>query len=249
MTWIVNPDLQQCERIQMKYQGSKRRISKDILPIILSDLKKGQAYVEPFLGGGNSMCCVSGEIKRIGADINPYLIELWKGLIEGKRGAFPISRELYNDARDKFQAGMLNFEIAWVGFVASFNGRFFDGGYASNSAKRNYHLEYIRNIEKQIPNMKGVQLYCCDYRKLEIPSNSIIYCDPPYRGTKEYTYSTSFSYEEFYEWLRQKKKEGHTVFISEFEMPEDFICVWEKLSRVNIKPTEKFLCKEKLFTL
>ena len=35
----------------MKYQGSKRRIAKDILPIILRDRKNGQFYVEPFVGG------------------------------------------------------------------------------------------------------------------------------------------------------------------------------------------------------
>lgn len=35
----------------MKYMGSKSRIAKYILPIILKDRKDGQYYVEPFCGG------------------------------------------------------------------------------------------------------------------------------------------------------------------------------------------------------
>lgn len=231
----------------MKYQGSKRRIAKYILPIILKDRKNGQFYVEPFCGGGNSICRVTGE--RIGSDLNPYLIELWKGLLEGKRGPFSISRELYNKARSGYQSGILDFEIAWIGFVASFNGRFFDGGYAQNLPNRNFHLEQIRNIEQQIPSMKGVQLFCCDYRELKIPPKSIIYCDPPYKSTKEYEYSVTFSHDDFYKWCREKHSEGHSVFISEFAMPEDFTCIWERELSMGPKPSEKFLKKEKLFTL
>lgn len=35
----------------MKYIGSKRKISKDILPIITKNLSKNRFYVEPFCGG------------------------------------------------------------------------------------------------------------------------------------------------------------------------------------------------------
>lgn len=36
----------------MVYMGSKRRIAKYILPIMLSYRKEGQTWVEPFVGGG-----------------------------------------------------------------------------------------------------------------------------------------------------------------------------------------------------
>ena len=35
----------------MKYLGSKNKIAKYILPIILKDRTEGQYYVEPFMGG------------------------------------------------------------------------------------------------------------------------------------------------------------------------------------------------------
>ena len=58
----------------MKYMGSKRRIAKDILKIILKDRKENQYYVEPFMGGCNSLCEVKG--LRIGNDFNNYIKEI-----------------------------------------------------------------------------------------------------------------------------------------------------------------------------
>lgn len=60
----------------MKYMGSKARIVKYILPIILKERKECQWYVEPFVGGANMIDKVSGN--RIGADSNPHLIEALK---------------------------------------------------------------------------------------------------------------------------------------------------------------------------
>lgn len=55
----------------MKYMGIKRRIYKDILPIMLSESYSW--WVEPFVGGGNMIDKVSGS--RLGSDINPYVIQ------------------------------------------------------------------------------------------------------------------------------------------------------------------------------
>ena len=52
----------------MKYMGSKNRIAKEILPIILKDRKENQYYVEPFCGGLGTFDKVSG--LRIANDKN-----------------------------------------------------------------------------------------------------------------------------------------------------------------------------------
>lgn len=57
----------------MKYMGSKNRIAKYILPIILAERKPEQFWVEPFVGGANMIDKVEGN--RIGADLNPYVIQ------------------------------------------------------------------------------------------------------------------------------------------------------------------------------
>ena len=54
----------------MIYQGSKNKIAKYILPIMLEERKEGQAWVEPFVGGANLIDKVSGE--RFGNDSNIY---------------------------------------------------------------------------------------------------------------------------------------------------------------------------------
>lgn len=37
----------------MKYMGSKRRIAKETIPIILKDYKEGQTFYDLFAGGFN----------------------------------------------------------------------------------------------------------------------------------------------------------------------------------------------------
>jgi len=56
----------------MKYMGSKTRIAKHILPIILKNRKPGQWYVEPFAGGMNTIYQISGN--SLASDNNKYLI-------------------------------------------------------------------------------------------------------------------------------------------------------------------------------
>lgn len=47
--------------------------------------------------------------------------------------------------------------IGWVGFMGSFNGRFYDGGYSGHNVKgRDYISEQIRNTLSQIDKLKGV---------------------------------------------------------------------------------------------
>ena len=59
----------------MQYLGSKNRMSKHILPIILKDRKPNQLYVEPFVGGCNMIDKVSG--RRLANDNHTELIEMW----------------------------------------------------------------------------------------------------------------------------------------------------------------------------
>jgi len=83
-------------------------------------------------------------------------------------------------------------------------------------------------MEKHVPKLKGVEFNCCSYADLVIPPKSIIYCDIPYSGTKQYAFSKGFDHEAFWQWCRDMKEQGHTIFVSEYNAPEDFQCVWEQ---------------------
>ena len=84
-----------------------------------------------------------------------------------------------------------------------------------------------------------------DYAEVGIPSDSVVYCDPPYRGTSSYYKAKRFNHDRFYEWaLRQTSP----VFVSEYAMPEDFVEVasWQK--RCTMSQTSNSLrTTEKLF--
>ena len=234
----------------MKYMGSKNRIAKHILPIILKDRKENQYYVEPFVGGANMIDKVDG--LRIGNDVNKYLIAVWKGLQQNLDRPYHIDKELYSLARTAYNNNdnttLTDFLIGWIGWMGSYNGRFFDGGYSGHLVgKRDYITEQIKNTEAQIGKIKDVLFVHSSYDELEIPNNSIIYCDIPYKDTKQYASSKNFNYDNFWNWCRDMSKKGHQVFVSEYNAPDDFECIWQMEVTNSMNTTKTYKPIEKLF--
>lgn len=229
----------------MKYMGSKARHAKEILPIILADRKQGQLYVEPFVGGANMLDKVGGE--RLGSDIHEYLSAMWQAVSEGWMPPEYITEQDYNNIRKNKQ----NYQpelVGYVGFALSYSGKWFGGWCRDSAGKRNYVDESYRNAKSQFPKLYGVNFVRGSYEDIVLNEPSIIYCDPPYKGTTKY--KDDFDHEKFYIWCREKRNEGHTIFVSEYNMPEDFICVWSK--EVNNSLTKDTGSKkgiEKLFKL
>ena len=225
----------------MIYQGSKNKIAKHILPIILKDRKERQWYVEPFMGGGNMIDKVDG--LRIGNDLNYHLIEMWRALQNGWLPPDEISEAEY-----KYLKAAQDIEdpalVAFAGFLVSFGGKWM-AGYARDKDNNNYAARGKRALIKQLPQMMGVELYDLDYRDLDIPEGSIIYCDPPYRGTTGYKFS--FDNDIFWQWCRDKSLDGHRVYISEYNAPPDFRCLLEIDHFTTLTKTNKDKRVEKLF--
>lgn len=233
----------------MKYMGSKARFAKEILRIVLRDRKYGQWYVEPFAGGMNILCEVEGN--RIANDIHYYLIQMWHELV---KGWIPekITKEEYNQVRSN-QSNYPAHYVGWVGFNCSYSGKWF-GGFAGETKTeigtvRDYQSEAINNVAKQIQKLKGVVFQNNSYYELELPHNSIIYCDPPYEGTT--AYKDAMDYAAFWQWCRVMSSKGHLVFISEYMAPDDFECVWQKETKSSLSANGIYGCSkvsvEKLF--
>lgn len=234
---------------KMKYMGSKARIAKYILPIILKDRKEGQFYVEPFVGGANLIDKVKGW--RIGADFNKAVID---AIIFIRDFTTPIDNKHYTE--DNYKTAAANARCgnhlplvdSYALIAFSFGAKWVGGwcrGKTSKGGNRDYVSEQHRASEKQKPLLQGVTLQHCSYDKLEIPMQSIIYADPPYAGATKY--KDDFNHPVFWQWCREKVKEGHQVFISEYNAPADFVCVWSKeiQSGLNTNTTKKGI--EKLF--
>lgn len=246
--------------------GSKARHGKEILDAIMEHLHFPNSrynWVEPFVGGANMIDKVSKTANRYGNDNNKYLIALLKELQDGFIPPDYVTEDEYKALRldSKLDNHPQN-HMAMIGFVGigcSYSGKWF-GGFARNIRKdapdaeklnmttRNYCAESKRNMMRQVPNIQGVTFTYGDYREMEIPEcDTIIYCDPPYAGTTKY--KDNFDHDTFWKWCDRQVVKGHKVFVSEYNAPEGWKCIWEK--QVNNSLTKDTGSKkgiEKLFT-
>ena len=232
--------------------GSKRRISKHILPIILRDRKENQVYVEPFVGGCNMIDKVDGV--RIGNDINKYLIMFWKAIQNGFIPPEHITKEEYHKIKENKEEDWIM--TLWAGICCSYGGKWFGGwinDYKENRRLKNGRLpnhqtESRNSILKQKEKIQDITFFNLEYDKIDYPSNSLIYCDPPYESTTKY--KDDFNHKKFWEWCRMMTNNGHTVFISEYNAPEDFECLIEIKTNTQLSNGTKggnMIKTEKLF--
>lgn len=247
----------------MKYFGSKTRIAKYIVPILQKEIDDNNitTYYEPFVGGANIIDKIKCE-QKYGYDINKYLIALhqWVQMDNELLPEVPkyyydeIRNALYLDDTSRYD----DWEVACVALLASYNGRWIDGGYAKPGYEvhgtiiryRDYYKESKENLLKQSEQdtYKDIKFDTMDYKDLVPQPNSLIYIDPPYQGQKEYMNSKKFDYDEFWNIMREWSK-NCKVFISELRAPNDFKCVWEQEVLRSVKPDAKKRVKEKLWQI
>lgn len=235
--------------------GSKSRIAKHIVPIIQDciDMNNIKLYIEPFCGGCNVIDKIECE-NKLATDKHEYLIEMYKNL--NKIHTLPefITKEHYSEVRDCFNKKLDTYDkwyVGAIGFLASYNGRFFDGGYAGlvntkAGTVRNYYDEAKRNLESQIDSLKDITFSCEDYKDLSL-QDTLIYCDPPYKDTKQYGINKSFDYEEFWQWVKDMSTDN-IVIVSECQAPEYMTCIWQQEVTRTIDNTKRVSSIEKLFT-
>ncbi len=121
---------------------------------------------------------------RYGNDINTDLIRMFQAVQNGWVPPDSVSNDEYNEVRkggaEKYPPEL----IAFVAIGCSYSGKWW-GGYARGNANdgtpRNYCIESKKNLMSQ--NIKDVTFTSGNYFEMQIPTDSIIYCDPPYAGT------------------------------------------------------------------
>ena len=155
--------------------GSKNRIAKYILPIMLKEMQdKGHTtWVEPFVGGGNMINKVPSNYRRIGCDLNEHTIAAMLG-IRDFVDQFPesVTEEMYKNIKGT-SPHPIN---SWIRYACSFSGKF-DNGYARDKTNRNYANEQRNSALKQSSSIKNVEFICCSYLDLtDSITSSLIYC-------------------------------------------------------------------------
>lgn len=241
----------------MVYMGSKSRYAKFIIPILQKTIDDNnvELYIEPFCGGCNIIDKISC-LKRHAFDRSDTLIALLS------QAAEDFSKVLQEGSRDLWDKGKLyvksgimpdDMSLAEIGameFLASFSNGGFPRGYAKNTEKRDYFKEAYNNLEQQAPALSGIQFKVQNYWELDPTDikNAVIYCDPPYQGTKQYGYANQpqMDYEHFWNWVRELSI-NNWVFVSEQKAPEDFESVWDLDVKRTTNKENNFKATEHLF--
>lgn len=106
--------------------------------------------------------------------------------------------------------------------------------------------ETIRNLIKQAPNLKDIEFFHDDYIDCDTGIRDyVIYCDIPYRNSTKYA-TKNFDYEKFYSWCKYMSQHN-IVLISEYWMPDDFECIWQKQLKCTLDKNSRSDKIERLF--
>ncbi len=240
----------------MKYMGGKSRFGKKIAEIIKKHHKPGQDYLEPFCGS----CAVLEHVnipgvKRTANDLHPYLIAMMKAVQDGWLPPTVVTEAEYK----ALKASPENYEphlVGFMGFAVAFAAKWMST-YARGGT-RNYADESSRSLLKQKPFLQDVNFTCVDYRSFD-PTNTLVYCDPPYANTSRYGGVPSFDSELFWETMKEwaSPERNNTVIISEYTIPDwsniKELAVWEtktsltqKLNTANSRVERLFLVEPEI---
>ena len=234
----------------MPYQGSKNKLAKDII----EQMSPAEHFYDLFGGGGAITHCavLSGKYKYVHYnEINPLVVKGFEMAINGEFNNENrwISREEFYQLKDT---------DPYVAICFSFGNNLVDYLYGKDIEPIKKALYYSRVfnddslIEEQgrlvtlerLKRLRQLQITNVSYDEIPLQSNSVIYCDIPYKNTKKYCHN-EFDYDKFYEWCKGKKN----LFVSEYSMPPEFIEVWSKKHKSFMSATKVADSVEKLFTL
>ena len=204
----------------MKYMGSKNRIAKHLLPIMLSECEKHgiTKWVEPFVGGGGMIDKVPDTFERVGYDLNPHTIQ---AMIDIRDNVDKLPETVTEEEYKSYKGTAQKHITSWVRFVCSFGGKFEDG-YAREKENskvatdrgyvRNFAAEGKRNALKQSPKIQNVEFICDSYENLDF-EKCLIYCDIPYKSSTGYK-TGSFDHDKFFDWCREQAKNLSSLYLS-----------------------------------
>ena len=109
------------------------------------------------------------------------------------------------------------------------------------SLERLQRLQSLESLQS-LQSLESLEVFQKDYTDITIPSGATVYCDPPYTGTSGYLHD--FDYKRFLDWLRHR---DFPVFVSEYSMPDDFVCIASINKTCTYSPTKRTERVERLF--
>lgn len=202
----------------MQYLGGKSRLAKKFAPIIdeaLATREYPTALIEPFVGGFNIVPAVRNH-PAICNDLHRGLITMYRALQHGWEPPDKLSREEWTAL--KAERDWDNPLTAFAAFGVSFQGMEF-ASYAWDRQGTDYAARARKTLLRKREYMGLVEFRHGDYRDLKVGPNDVVYADPPYKDTAQYS-TGPFDHEALYRWCEDAARRGARVFVSEFTIPD-----------------------------
>lgn len=234
----------------MLYLGGKGRIGGQIAETILANTNRRSVLLEPFLGGGNSFEHLAPHFANtMAGDLHEDLMLMWQAAREGWIPPDVVSEEEYLRLRNEAPSALRGF----VGFGCSFGGKWW-GGYARNAKirkaghrPRNYAGESSRAVIRTSRMMQTTTLRRAAFDEWDVPTDAVVYADPPYDRTTGYR--VSFDRERFWSVMKSWSLSGARVFVSEYAAPTGWIPIWSRETREAMFTNRPGTKTENLFVL
>ena len=178
----------------IRYPGGKQRMLGALIPHLPSRNDIDGHFIEPFLGGGAVFFAVSPR-RAILSDINPVLIDLYRGLRRYPREVwkcfkeFPGTKEGYYKARGSDGDGSLIYRAAKTLYLnrTCFKGMWrenadgqFNVGYGGEDRRWVISEETLLAVSNYL---KRAKLFKSDFENIvdDAKTNDFLFLDPPYR--------------------------------------------------------------------
>lgn len=165
------------------------------------------------------------------SDIHEDLILLYSKIATDGIDWIPedVNEETWREYRRAEPSSLRGF----IGFGCSFGGRWFEG-YA-RGGNTNYAAQSKRSLAKHLDTWKQVtNVSVKSYLDLTPKAGDVLYLDPPYAGTKEYSGTDRFNADVFWEKATQWSQQGAIVFVSEYNAPMGWKSLWSKEKKVTM---------------
>ena len=255
----------------MPYVGSKNKIAADIVDFLPSATR----FYDLFAGGCaiTHAALLSGKYQFVIAnDKRGDVIQLFVDCASGKRptaedwraitreeffsSSDPLVKTVWSYGNDRatylWGAGaMEDTKLAAVRMLTAptIAERYRNYGVFTEMVTRNPDNKSLRlQSLESLQRLQRLQRFCGDYQDVEILPDSVVYCDPPYRTCMDANavdrFYDGFDFDRFDKWLRDVP---FPVYVSEYEMPEDFVCVWQKKKVCTLTNTNRLKTMEKMF--
>jgi DNA adenine methylase len=222
----------------VQYLGGKKRLGKHLINVIGPEIEeKGGTVFEPFCGG-LGMSRYFASYSGVLADVHPALMALYNAVRHGWRPPTDITRDAYNTARQLPDTDPLK---AFAGFACSFGARYFEGYSIEHYSGRGRDpvRASAKDLLETIPRLERFDLRCVSF--LDVVPDArfgVVYCDPPYDGTKQYSGSEPLDRKSF--WAHcQRWAEISTVFVSEYTCPVAHETALEHAHSTTVGPSRR----------